>query len=613
MKRLLLYSTALALIAAPAFAGPKAIYVKKDDGFRKYSFGVASPLTLSPDFNYIHLSGYEEDLSIADLQYISFDMPKETEMSPTEHKDRIIEIGEKVNGMINANDFEDIIGMCVEFDNISDYDGDALIEKFRANHPGLYDDEDEYYAKSPVKGLIKALKAVAKGSPSAARSITKVYTEAFNADEFTGVFSANHDDEEWVKTADADYLEINFTGKQSGNAYSLRVTPSKEANSWSENLTVLDDYVDKYWGDDEAEDMQLNLTLNMPAKIEAVFTVNGKTVATANLNSSLNKAAKTINLETSVSAADKYAITSNVAVTDNAVNENLVISVNGKTLTTATATVNGSALLDIQSWIDALQAKRYEDDWEIWLEPDDELLLSKLKNANSRADILGELQVVGNAANFSRMRELINDDSDYDDYRKVVNHDKGTITYVYGNEAELEKEASVINNYTDASFFYDGTNHLQGFLSFEPSEYQYDYSWETDGYWDDEKDEYVYLDRPYMVYELDYELTPLLNFADGSSFAFDSEYFEGGNFNALVNDYDNIVDIVNDIISSFEIKRKPYYPEYPEEERLADFENCAKWKVEASPAAMQDVTKRLLPIPTDQLNVNPHWAQNPGY
>lgn len=573
MKRLALYTTALALASASAFAGPKAIYVKKDDGFRRYSFGVASPLTLSPDLKYIHFGDYNEDLQISDLKYISFNMPMETALSPTQHKDRLIEIGEKINDMIDANDMEEIIGMCVEFDNISDYDGEAMIEKFKAAHPDIYDEDYEYYRNAPAHRLLKAMKSFAKGKAVAARSVTEIYTETFNAGEFTGVFVADHDNEEWVKTADADYFEIKYTGKKSGNEYCLRITPSPIADSWKEELLILDDYVDKYWGD-EAEDMKLNLTLNMPQTIDAVMTVNGKTVATTRLKTSLNKAAKTIALETTVSAVNKYAVTSSTTINNSSANENLSIAVNGKTLTSASATVNGSDLLNIQGWIDALQAKRYEDDWEIWLEPDYELLLSKFKNANSRADFLGELQVVGNAANFSKMRELL--DVDYDDsYKQIINHDKGTITSVYDDPRESENEANVLNNYTDASFFYDGTPHLQGFLSFEASEYLDDWGYETDGYWDN--DTYVQLDRPYMVYELYHETTPILNFADGSSFAFDSEYFEGGNFSALVNDYDNIVDIVDGIISSFRVEREPYYPEYPEyseEERLADFENC---------------------------------------
>lgn len=47
--------------------------------------------------------------------------------------------------------------------------------------------------------------------------------------------------------------------------------------------------------------------------------------------------------------------------------------------------------------------------------------------------------------------------------------------------------------------------------------------------------------------------------------------------------------------------------------RFGKFENCAAWKVAASPATMADVNKRLLPIPTGDMNTNTNWTQNPGY
>lgn len=47
--------------------------------------------------------------------------------------------------------------------------------------------------------------------------------------------------------------------------------------------------------------------------------------------------------------------------------------------------------------------------------------------------------------------------------------------------------------------------------------------------------------------------------------------------------------------------------------RFGKFENCAKWKIEASPETMADVNKRLMPIPTGEMNTNTNWKQNPGY
>lgn len=47
--------------------------------------------------------------------------------------------------------------------------------------------------------------------------------------------------------------------------------------------------------------------------------------------------------------------------------------------------------------------------------------------------------------------------------------------------------------------------------------------------------------------------------------------------------------------------------------RFGKFENCAQWKVDASPSTMADVNRRLFPIPTGEMNTNTNWTQNPGY
>ena len=47
--------------------------------------------------------------------------------------------------------------------------------------------------------------------------------------------------------------------------------------------------------------------------------------------------------------------------------------------------------------------------------------------------------------------------------------------------------------------------------------------------------------------------------------------------------------------------------------RFGQFENDWGWKHEVNPAAKTDLTKRLFPIPTGEMNTNTNWTQNPGY
>jgi len=47
--------------------------------------------------------------------------------------------------------------------------------------------------------------------------------------------------------------------------------------------------------------------------------------------------------------------------------------------------------------------------------------------------------------------------------------------------------------------------------------------------------------------------------------------------------------------------------------RFGKFENCAAWKVQASPQTMADKNMRLYPIPDGDMQTNKNWTQNPGY
>lgn len=558
MKRIALYTAALA-ISATAIGAPKAIYVKSGDDFRKYSFLVAQKITLSPDFKHLYLKGYNEHINLQDLKYMSFAMPVESQMTPAQQKDRLISIGQKLNSKINARDVEDIIGMAIEYDNLGSYNGDAIIEKFKGAHPDLFDEDEEYiwanYHDAPMKRLMKAMNAVAKGNAAASRAITEVYTEVFCADELTGVFTANHKTETWEKTADADYFELNYTGLKTGNSYCLRITPSKETTSWREDLVVKDDY---YYDDRTKDDTRVDVTLTMPATIKGVMSVNGKEIASATLNTALDQNSKTIKFETIADAQGVYKVRLTSTITNDGITENITLSAKGETIITNEATLNANRLLDFPDWIDAIQGIEEVDEWDggVSLEPDYKRMAAKFEKAQSNADILGELQIKGHAANFEGMYERLENYLEKNDTSIViVNHDKGTLKYQYGTPEYTQNIASVYNNYTDASFYYDGKKQLQGFLNFEMSEDLDDYGWTTNGYWDEEKDQYIEFDREYIVTESSYEVAPVLTFSDGSSFAFDSDYFEGGNFDPLVNDYDGIVNTVENIADKFRIER----------------------------------------------------------
>ena len=74
MKKVLLILVALFTVVS-AMAFPKAIYVKKGDEVKKFNFGVAEDLVFSNDGRTLTITGYDEDIKLDEIDYISFSAP----------------------------------------------------------------------------------------------------------------------------------------------------------------------------------------------------------------------------------------------------------------------------------------------------------------------------------------------------------------------------------------------------------------------------------------------------------------------------------------------------------------------------------------------------------
>ena len=81
MKKVLLILVALFTVVS-AMAFPKAIYVKKGDEVKKFNFGVAEDLVFSNDGRTLTITGYDEDIKLDEIDYISFSAPVDALPSP---------------------------------------------------------------------------------------------------------------------------------------------------------------------------------------------------------------------------------------------------------------------------------------------------------------------------------------------------------------------------------------------------------------------------------------------------------------------------------------------------------------------------------------------------
>lgn len=552
MKRLaFLVLTVLALVPVWA-AGPRAIYVKEADGYHKYSFGVAGDLKFSEDGKTLYVSGYDAGIKLANVEHISFDMPVGGQMSSTQHKDRILEIGDELYSKINVNDAADVLGFMAEYSNLYFCDQDEIFADFKANHPDLFDDDEEYDYRAPLNKLINSMGDMAKGNFAAVRAMGAVYTDLFTKNDLTGVFEADVNQRKWKKISDAGYFELRFKGPAMGKNYTFRIEASEDYTQWAEALK-LKDY--------DGSILTYNVTGRVPRHISCHVKMQNTVIFNTDIDFELNQENKSLDMNLVADFAN-IKIDNVLAIRNTSANDDLTISIKGEKVITNTVRLKGSELLNVQGWADDMQGVLdYYDEYygEYYYTVDGRSVVRKFGSVVTDTDILGKLQVKGHVANY---------DKSYDDMERYlqendeafsvdINRNKNLLTLTYGSEQSMNKIVEILNNYSDASFYYDHGYQPQGFVIWNVEEDIWDDGYTVTGYWDEQTNTWVDLGGSYQQREIDYITLPYLTFADGSSFAFDSKYFTGNNFRKFVNDADDIVNTINNILSDYEYD-EPY-------------------------------------------------------
>lgn len=511
MKRQLLTLISCAAMTICAFAFPQAIYVKTGDIVTRYNFGVAGDLNFSPDGKTLHISGYDETIDLTKIDCITFSAPVSSGLTPSQQKQKLIEIGEHINNSVDVNDQRDLLIMIEEFNK--NYSGFELdIDTFDPNHAPH--DTDFSPARS-LSGLLSEIGKLAAGNPASVRSVQSKATEFYKMSDFYGVYKANIRTETWDRTGNSDHLEFTFPAAD-GYWYTVSLNDVTTSQPWLEE----------------------NIEVNVPDRVIAVGKKGDSELFSITMDTKADKENLIIDLECYIKAGS-YNCSQSVNIHNSYITERTVVNAKGIKLVDASSRINGAALLDYDAWKEEIDNATTDDEWynpvtgryQYTYGDLDDKIAAHFYNAVSTVDVLGELQVRAKASMFSKWV------TDFEDYRKIVDARDGEYakvdtdnnrrvkTYYYNIPEDFSTILQTINNYSDASFFYDGTQLTQGYLAWDLDEWV---------------DEYQGYDG-YKRKEIEYTPMPFLVFPDQTSFSI-TDFFNEVDFTRLINDYEDIID-----------------------------------------------------------------------
>ena len=569
MKKFLLSIAAVAAIAS-ASALPKAFYVKQGDNITKYNFGVAEDLVFSDEGRTLSVRGYGESINLADIDYISFSAPVSSTLTPTAQKEKLVAIGHEAYSTINLNDNADILMMVHEFfDGRSDgYDWIPA--------PVEYDIDPSYYdVHGEFTKVIKAVKGIVSGDAAAMRVLKAKVVNLYKIEDYFGIYTADDAARKWVKTS-ADHFEIRFNGRD-GRSYALRLDPSEAYTTWDTS-----DFKGRF-----------------PRTIDISVSKNGAKLASAKLTTTLVQS-KSIDMTLDFEA-NGYVVKDVMAVTDNKITDDVTVTVKGKQYVTAHSIVDGRNLVNYDVLYDAIDAAQgyYDENTYNWVNGDANALMACFSRASATVDLLGKLQIKGKVAAPSKIYNVLSEDSYIERFEMgggvaygslIISANGGTYHLTTHDEAVYDRYSACLNDYTDAGFYYDGENKLQGYLGYEVGddvEEGYVAEYETSGYavvngrlinisreknYDYTPDGqeiityspwYFYVSlldengnhkgsrkieieeskivHPTAIYHHYTNVEPLLFFPDGTNFAV-ADFFDEGSFSKLIDDYNDIID-----------------------------------------------------------------------
>lgn len=571
MKKFMIYMAAAAMCVSTAAALPKAFYVKQGEKITKYNFGVAENLIFSNNGRTLSVRGYGESINLDEIDYISFSAPLTEALTPTEQKERLVQIGTEAYNVFDVNDQADVLKM---FHDFLESDYDDLTDTYIYTAPVEYYLPEEYYdVHKHARRIAEAMKSMIKGNPAAARIMKAATIDLYKIQDYYGIYTADKASESWKKTA-SDNLEIRFAGRD-GSQYSLKLVAGKEFTTWTTR----------------------DFNGQFPREIDITVSRDNKTLATAHLSTVLvdrNSIDMTLDFD-----ASGYVVKNTLKVVDDRIDDYVKVTIKGREYVTATSKVLGKNFVNYEEIYDAIEAAQGHDDPDgNWVDGDGARLFAMFKRAECSVDIMGKLQFRGMAYNGSKIYSKLSEDSSpYGKFVKdgVKYYSEGKILSQNGNTIHatdydidvVGAQMNVLNDHSDIGFYYDGNDKLQGYLGWDYVEDTWDrycdYSQEpvTQAFcrvgdylvgihrnilWDENSQTNVLGPWKYYGYSVDdeygepigvivaandvifpeivcheYNIQPILWFPDGTSFAIE-DFFDKDSFSRLIDDYNEIID-----------------------------------------------------------------------
>lgn len=571
MKKVLLILVALFTVVS-AMAFPKAIYVKKGDEVKKFNFGVAEDLVFSNDGRTLTITGYDEDIKLDEIDYISFSAPVDgTAITPNAQKDKLIQIGEELNSIVNLNDLAELVRMYNNF-FIEEYDEDTYTTTYTP--PVEYEIPAEYYdVHNAANAILKAVGKIGKGQFAAVRDARAAATELYKFADYTRIYTANAEKRMWEKTGEADYFEMRFAARTSGT-YAVRIDASSDYSTWESTESY---------------------TIQAPKTLTFTLRKDQTKLAEATLKSEfVNKSHIDLDFDFS---ANGYVVKNKMNVVNDKITDVVDVTIKGNFVTHAETAIDGENLVDFDAIRD--DAKRlediYDDDYNIIEEADPNMLLAHILRAKSDVDLLGKIQFKGHLSGLSKIYNTLAKDTwtsqvekdGYGYHRYIVSSHNDDYTEINIDETDREivaEQVNVLNNYCSITFSYDKNAKIQGYCVWDTAtEFEYnselniedrdnsnwgyaivngellnveressnsnDWYYEkypiVDGYFDYSNAIRVpvsvdqLLGNAVINYYENYT-SAVLTFPDMTSFSFE-EYFDEASFRKLIDDYNVIV------------------------------------------------------------------------
>lgn len=558
-KQILIAAMSLGVLSAAAL--PKAIYVKKGDDISKFNFGVADNLVFSNQGRTLNVKGYNETIDLDAIDYISFTAPVTPGLTPSQQKQRLVDIGTEAYNIIYLHDQSDILNMVHAFADDFNYEGGYWHAPVN-----YWLDPDYYDVHHEFRSLMQAMARMVKGDPAAVRSFKAKVVNLYKIEDYYGIYTADGAQRKWVKTP-ADYIELRFDGPD-GVKYSARLDAGTEYSEWNTR-----DFNGRF-----------------PRHIDLKVTAGGRQLASATIDTELvqdTSISMTLDFE-----ANRYVVHNVLKVTNTLMTDNVDVTVKGTRYVVADTRISGRNMVKYDVMFDAIKAASgyYDEETDDYVDEDATDLMACFTRAEATADVMGKLQVKGRVYNPSLIYERLSKESDdytyfeldgvnYYSYGKLLSRNGDEIHVAATEEAIYDSYAACLNDYTDAAFYYDGNTRLQGYLGWDVCDdidlsymewgndsYGYvildngmmvyatrdgqDTGWYYQGYRDDGQGHYDYVKtyvdesqviHPTAVHTHWAETKPLLYFPDQTSFYFE-DFFDEISFKSLIDDYNEIID-----------------------------------------------------------------------